>query len=281
MSLSWKYRNVRTLCVVGLTAATLAVAQDKPAAKPDRTTVPLSNKETPGPAKATTDKTKNDASDFKEGAGKEGAAPGGGGGRRGRGGEGGGGDKDAKPDKTAYDYELPGADGKGVPLSGFKGKTLVVVNLARNSSYNSQLPALQKLADDYKDKGVVVIGVPSDEFGAAEPGKDADIQKAYKDAKVTFPIMAKSALTGDSELPFFAFLTGKGAPEGGPVHWNYTKFIVDKTGKVTARFGSDAAPDSPELLSVLDQILDGSYKPKKAGGPGEGGPGGGGDGPPN
>ncbi|SNT35337.1 glutathione peroxidase [Granulicella rosea] len=276
MSLNWKLTTARSFHRAGLAVATLvcmspAFAQDKPA-PPTTRTIPLSNKETPGPAKATTDKTKSDPSDFKE------AAPAGGG-RRGRGGE--GGDKDAKPEKTAYDYELPGADGKGVPLSGFKGKTLVVVNLARNSSYNSQLPALEKLADSYKDKGVVVIGVPSDEFGAAEPGKDAEIQKAYQDAKVTFPVMAKSTITGDSALPFYVFATGKGAPEGGPVHWNYTKFIVDKTGKVTARFGSDVTPDSNEFLSVLDQVLDGSYKPKKAGGPGGGEGGGGGDGPPS
>jgi len=250
----YKIFAIRTLCLIGLTAGSSAWAQDKPAATVPEKTAPVSDTKTPGEAKPVDGE----------------AAPGGGERRRPRG----GGDapaKTEKPEKTAYDYELPGSDGKGVPLSSFKGKTLLIVNL-------------QKLSETYKDKGVVVIGVPSNEFGAAEPGTEAEIQKAYKtDAKVTFPVMAKSTLTGEAELPFFTFLTtGKGVPEGGAVHWNYTKFIVDKTGKVVARFNQDAAPDGVELLSVLDQILDGTYKPKKAGGEGGGRAGGGdGDGPPS
>ena len=120
-------------------------------------------------------------------------------------------------EKLAYDFELPGPDGKGVPLSSFKGKTVLVVNLASKSSFNAQLPALEKLAEQYKSKGLVVVGVPSNEFGAAEPGTDAEIQKIYTaDDKVNFPVMAKSVLTGDLQLPLYGFLT-KG--NGGPVHW--------------------------------------------------------------
>lgn len=181
---------------------------------------------------------------------------------------------DAKPEKNAYDFYLPGPDGKDVPLSNFKGKFIVIVNLARKSSYNEQLPALIKLNDTYKDKGIVVIGVPSNDFGAAEPGTDAEIQKAYADAKVDFPVMAVSKLSGDDALPIAGYLTkSKGAPAGGPVHWNYTKFVIDKKGNVIARLSPDVAPDSPEMLSTLDQILDGTYKPPKKGGgdkPGEG-----------
>ncbi len=152
-----------------------------------------------------------------------------------------------------------------MPLSSFKGKVLLLVNLARNSSYNGQLPALEKLSQQYKDKDVVVLGVPSNDFGAAEPGADADIQKIYKtDNKVTFPVMAKSSLAGTSELPLYIYLTrSKGAPAGGPVQWNYTKFLVDKTGKVVARFSPDVAPDSPELTSTLEQLVSGRYKPHK------------------
>jgi glutathione peroxidase len=167
--------------------------------------------------------------------------------------------------KNAYDYSLPGPDGKDVPLSRFKGKYILVVNLGRKSSYNDQLPALIKLNDTCKDKGLVVIGVPSDDFGAAEPGTDAEIQKAYAGAKVDFPIMSVSKISGEEELPFYAYLTkGSGAAAGGPVHWNYTKFIIDKKGNVLVRLSPDVAPDSPEMLSIIDQILDGRYKPKKA-----------------
>ncbi len=149
----------------------------------------------------------------------------------------------AKPEKTAYDYSLPSADGKNVPFSNFKGKYVLVVNLARNSSYNDQLAALEKNAETFKDKGLVVIGVPSNDFGAAEPGTDTEVQKAYADAKVTFPVMAVSKVSGDDALPFYLYLTkSKGAPVGGPVHWNYTKFVVDKNGKVIARLSPDVAP---------------------------------------
>jgi len=174
---------------------------------------------------------------------------------------------DAKAEKNAYDYNFPGADGKDVPVSAYKGKFLLIVNLARKSSYNDQLPALIKLADTYKDKGLVVIGIPSNDFGSEEPGTDAEIQKAYTDAKVDFPIMAVSKVSGDAALPITAFLTkSKGAPAGGPIHWNYTKFIVDKKGNVIARLSPDVAPDSPEFLATVDQVLDGTYKPAKKGG---------------
>jgi glutathione peroxidase len=182
-----------------------------------------------------------------------------GGGRRGRNGPGGGGGGAA--DKVAYDFELPGPDGKGIPLSTYKGKTLLIVNLGRNSSYATQIAGLEKLAGQYKDKGLVVIGVPSDEFGAAEPGTDSEIQTFYKDQdKVTFPIMAKSRLDGDDALPFFEFLEKAQLSDTGPVHWNFTKFIIDKTGKPLVRIDPAVAPDSPEMQTIVTQVLEDRYK---------------------
>ena len=197
-----------------------------------------------------------------------GAAPAGGGPGRRRGGGGGGADAAGdKAEKNTYDYYLPGADGKDISLASYKGKFLVIVNLGRKSSYTGQLPALIKLNDTYKSKDVVVIGVPSNEFGSAEPGTNAEIQKAYTDAKVDFTITGVAKLTGDDELPFFTYLTtSKSAPAGGAVAWNYTKFIVDKKGNVVARLDPDITPDSPEFLATLDEILDGTYKPKKVSG---------------
>jgi len=175
--------------------------------------------------------------------------------------------KSAKPEKNAYDYNLPGPDGKDIPVSTYKGKFILIVTLARKSSYNDQLPALIKLNDTYKDKGLVVIGIPSNDFGTEEPGTPAEVQKAYTDAKVNFPIMAVSKVSGDDALPIATFLTkSKGAPAGGPIHWNYTKFIIDKKGSVIARLSPDVAPDSPEFLATIDQVLDGTYKPAKKGG---------------
>ncbi len=169
-----------------------------------------------------------------------------------------------KPDqaeKNAYDFTLPGADGKDVPVSSFKGKYILIVNLARKSTYSEQLVALIKLNDTYKDKGLLVIGVPSDQFGLAEPGKPDEILKAYTDAKVDFPVMAVSKVAGDDELPLYGYLTkSKDAPPGGAVHWNYTKFIIDKDGKVIARFDPDVTPDSAEMRATIDQVLAGTYK---------------------
>jgi len=215
------------------------------------------------------------------GAGGGGGFGGGAGGGRGRRGGGGGDAPPEKADKTVYDFYLPGPDGKDVPLSNYKDKYLLIVNLGRKSSYNDQLAGLVKLQDTYKDKGLVVIGVPSNEFGAAEPGTEAEILKAYADAKVDFPIMQISKLTGDDQLPFYNFLTkGKNAPAGGDVPWNFTKFIIDKKGNVVARLDSDVAPDSLEMQATIDEILEGTYKPKGAAAGGRrGGPGGGGGAP--
>jgi glutathione peroxidase len=219
----------------------------------------------------------------KQPGGGGGGFGGGAGGGRGRRGGGGGDGAPERADKTVYDFYLPGPDGKDVPLSNYKDKYIMIVNLGRKSSYNDQLAGLVKLQDTYKDKGLVVIGVPSNEFGAAEPGTEAEILKAYADAKVDFPIMQISKLTGDDQLPFYNFLTkGKNAPAGGDVAWNYTKFIIDKKGNVVARLDPDVAPDSLEMQATIDEILEGTYKPKGAAAGGRrGGPGGGGGGAPD
>lgn len=160
-----------------------------------------------------------------------------------------------EPEKTAYSFELPGADGKGIPLSAYKGKVVMLVNLGRNSSYNDQLSGLAKLQERYKD--LVIIGIPSNDFGAAEPGTEAEIQKAYKtDANVPFTITARAVLTGEQKLPLYEYLTkGKDAPAGGEVHWNFTKFVINRDGKVISRLEPDVQPDSPEMLSTLDDIV--------------------------
>jgi glutathione peroxidase len=266
MTISGRKSHIVLLLSVALTLSFAAVPgfgqRTKPA--PDAAAAPA------GKAPAGDNASADKAPGLKPADGGGGFGGGGGGRRRGGGGEGGNA-PDAKAE-TAYDFHLIGPDGKDVPLSDYKDKYLLVVNLGRKSSYNDQLPALIKLNDTYKSKGLVVIGIPSDEFGAAEPGTEADIQKAYADAKVDFPVMGLSKLTGDDALPFYDYLTKGG---GAGVVWNYTKFILDKKGSVVVRLDPDVTPDSPEMLSTIDEILDGTYKPKKE--PAVGGrPGGGG-----
>ena len=170
--------------------------------------------------------------------------------------------KSAKPEKTAYDFVLPGAGGNNIPLSSFRGKYLLIVNLARESSYNSQLPGLIKLSESYRDRGLVVIGVPSNDFGASEPGSDSEIQKFYAAAKPGFLITAVSKLTGEDALPLYLYLTHSEAAEpADAVHWNYTKFFVGPDGKMITRLDPDVAPDSPEMIATTEQILGNRYKP--------------------
>jgi glutathione peroxidase len=168
-----------------------------------------------------------------------------------------------KPAKTVYDYSLVGFDSKELSLSTFKGKVLLIVNLASQSIFHDQIALLDELQKTYKDKGLVVIGVPSNDFGAQEPGTDADIQKMYTgDMHLSFPVFARRSVRGKDQAALYSFLTGdKKGSTGGDVHWSYTKFLVDRTGKVVARFEPHVAPNSPELQVTLEDVLAGTFKP--------------------
>src|SRR5467141_3952611 len=140
--------------------------------------------------------------------------------------------------KTLYDYSLVAFDGKEAPLSMFKDKVVLVVNLASKSIFKEQIPQLEELQKKYKDQGLVVVGVPCNDFGAQEPGTDAEVQKTYSsDFHLGFPVFARTSARGKDQAALYAFLTtDKKGPTGGEVHWSYTKFIVDRGGKVVARF---------------------------------------------
>ncbi len=174
-------------------------------------------------------------------------------------------------EKTVYDCSLVGFDGKEVPLSSFKGKVLLIVNLASQSIFKDQIPQLEELQKTYKDQGLVVIGVPSNDFGAQEPGTDADVQKTYSsDFHLNFPVFARASVRGKDQAALYGFLTGdKKGPTGGEVHWSFTKFVVDRSGKVVVRFEPQVAPNSPELEATLEDILAGKFKPPAPKGEGE------------
>lgn len=168
----------------------------------------------------------------------------------------------ATTEHTVYDFALPGSDGKDIPLARFRGQYILLVNLARESSYSAQLAPLSGISEAYKTRGVVVIGVPSNDFGGSEPGSNADIQKWYADAKVPFLVTAAAKVTGDDALPLYAFLTSAASgPAGESVHWNYTKFIIGPDGKLITRLDPDVTPDSPEMKATLEQILEHRFKP--------------------
>jgi len=168
-----------------------------------------------------------------------------------------------KPAKTVYDYSLVGFDGKELSLSTFKGKVLLIVNLASGSIFRDQIAMLDELQKNYREKGLVVLGVPSNDFGTQEPGTDADIQKIYTgDMHLSFPVFARRSVRGIDQAALYGFLTSdKKGSTGGEVHWNYTKFIVDRAGKVVARFEPHVVPNSPELQVTLESVLSGTFKP--------------------
>src|ERR1700730_17830875 len=140
--------------------------------------------------------------------------------------------------KTVYDYALVAFDGREVSLSTFKGQVLLVVNLASQSIFKDQISQLEELQKTYKDKGLTILGVPCNDFGTQEPGTDADVKRIYSsDLHLSFPVFARASVRGEDQSALFRFLTSdKKSGTGGDVHWSYTKFLIDRAGKVVGRF---------------------------------------------
>jgi glutathione peroxidase len=161
---------------------------------------------------------------------------------------------------TVLDFIPLSIDGKPLPLSTYRGKVLLIVNVASGSIFTPQYEGLEALYQKYKEQGLVILAFPSDDFGKEEPdGNDAIKQFAASKYKITFPLFAKVSLAGEHIAPLFQFLMDKQANSttGGPIRWNFTKFLVDREGKVTERFEPDIAPDSPELAVAIEKALRG------------------------
>ena len=163
-------------------------------------------------------------------------------------------------DKTVFDFTLNSIDGQPTPLSSYKGKVVLLVNVASKCGFTPQYTALESLYEKYKDRGFVIVGVPANNFGSQEPGTNQEI-KTFCTAKyhVTFPMMAKVSVKGDDITPLYLFLTDKAVhPQtGGEIGWNFTKFLVGPDGKVIARFDSKVEPDSPQVTSAIEKALPG------------------------
>jgi glutathione peroxidase len=161
---------------------------------------------------------------------------------------------------TVLDYIPLAIDGKPAPLASYRGKVLLIVNVASHSIFTPQYEGLEALYQKYKDQGLVILAFPSNDFGQEEPdGNDAIQQLAAGKYKVTFPLFAKLSLAGDHISPLYQFLTDKLAnpTTGGPIHWNFTKFLTDRDGKIVQRFEPDVMPDSPELAVAIEKTLRG------------------------
>lgn len=153
---------------------------------------------------------------------------------------------------NVHEFTLNSIDGKPAPLSAYKGKVLLMVNVASQCGYTPQYTGLESLYRKYKDKGLVVVGFPANNFGAQEPGSDAEIKQfCSRKYDVTFPMYSKISVKGSDAAPLYQFLQEK----GGPVKWNFTKFLVDANGNVVKKFDSGVAPESPELIGEIEKAL--------------------------
>jgi len=156
---------------------------------------------------------------------------------------------------SAYQFTFTSIDGKPMPMSEFKGKTVLVVNTASQCGFTPQYTALEAVYSKYKDKGLVVVGVPSNDFGGQEPGSNAEIKKfCTGNYDVDFPLTTKYDVKGDNAHPFYKWAESVGGQPAVPA-WNFHKLIIDPNGKLIAEFPSKVKPDSDDVTKVIEASL--------------------------
>ena len=157
---------------------------------------------------------------------------------------------------SAYDFEAVDIDGKTVSLSDYRGKALLIVNVASKCGFTPQYTGLEKLWQDYRARGLVVLGFPCDQFGNQEPGNEDEIKNFCSlTYEVDFPLFAKVDVNGDNAAPLFRHLK-KAAPGvlgSESIKWNFTKFLVDRDGKVVDRYAPTTKP--AEIEKDIEKLL--------------------------
>jgi glutathione peroxidase len=164
--------------------------------------------------------------------------------------------------KGIVDHTVTSLEGDTVNLADYRGKALLIVNTASKCGYTPQYAGLQELWETYRDRGLVVIAFPANDFGNQEPGSAKEIRNFCSTRfKVDFPMMAKVATKGDEQASIYATLTKETKPEiQGEIRWNFTKFLVDTDGRVVARFEPSVEPMSDELTTAVEQVLPATMK---------------------
>jgi len=159
---------------------------------------------------------------------------------------------------SVYDYTLKSIDGVATPLSSFKGKVVLVVNVASRCGYTPQYAGLESLYEQNKEQGFVIVGIPANNFMSQEPGTNAEIKTFCKSKyDVKFPIMSKVSVAGADKTPLYQYLTSKqqNPKTGGEIQWNFTKFLVGRDGEIIARFEPAVTPGDPALTSAVKAAL--------------------------
>jgi glutathione peroxidase len=171
--------------------------------------------------------------------------------------------KDAQPVTAAIaasplDFTMADIDGKDVPLSKYKGKVVMMVNVASKCGMTPQYEQLEAIYEKYESKGLAIAGFPANEFGKQEPGSNEEI-KAFctKNYGVSFDMYSKIVVKGDETHELYKYLTSKKTNEefAGEIQWNFTKFLIDRDGKVIARFGPRTKPDDAEVIKAIEDAL--------------------------
>ncbi|HKA62127.1 MAG TPA: glutathione peroxidase [Methylomirabilota bacterium] len=161
---------------------------------------------------------------------------------------------------TFHDFTMKTIDGKEQSLADYRGKALLVVNVASQCGLTPQYAALQALHAEYSPRGFAVLGFPCNQFAGQEPGSDAEV-KAFCSTGygVTFPLFSKIEVNGKGRAPLYAWLTGEPTRPDGPgdIKWNFAKFVVDRTGQVIARFDPRTAPDAPQVTQAVEKAIGG------------------------
>jgi glutathione peroxidase len=156
-----------------------------------------------------------------------------------------------------YRFTLNSIDGKPAPLADYKGKVVLLVNVASQCGYTPQYSALEAIYEKYKDQGFVILGFPANNFGAQEPGTNQEIKTfCTRKYSVSFPMYSKISVKGGDQAPLYSYLTKEtGAGISGEIQWNFTKFLVDRNGTVIQRFEPAVTPDSKEVAAAIEGQL--------------------------
>lgn len=160
--------------------------------------------------------------------------------------------------KSVYDFQATTIDGKKIDLAQYKGKVLLIVNVASECGYTGQYKPLQDLHAKHAKDGLAILAFPCNDFGAQEPGTEDAIKKfAKKNYGVEFDLFSKIRILGKDAFPLYQYLTSKEAnpTKPGDVKWNFEKFIIGRDGTIVARFAADVEPDSEEMLAALRKAL--------------------------
>ena len=159
---------------------------------------------------------------------------------------------------SIYDFTMNSIDGQPVSLESYKGKVVLLVNVASKCGFTPQYAALEAVYEKYKDRGLVIVGIPANNFAQQEPGTNAEIKTfCTRKYNVSFPMMSKVSVKGDDQTPLYKFLTDNSTdPQfAGDIKWNFTKFLFDRDGKPVARFEPPVTPDSPQVAAAIEAAL--------------------------